>query len=331
MIQLKVEARHVAHQDAAAAECKMASFFEQKIRAIWSNVRMVVELIDLYYCQSWNVVDYDPFLYTMVQQEKDDSHDNDYPDLQSYEEVATNHSRGAISKGYSGEMENIVTELIQSSGMHWGLSMEKSKGRTRPKLDIVLSDQLANKLDKRSKQNRMVGRGMETAPSRFLEYPRTIAKAYLECVLRVPPFLMSPEGLRLMSNTGLSLNEHPLGRLITLFVHIFRSLFHDAVKHALLVLAETKTENDTISGSVTCGSDDFLLDTANTGCVVRNCSSSLLLLFSGLLMLHSSSNSLGSRAAAPVNLVESVCLPCIKVHTICQGSNVRLLEIFESK
>ncbi len=132
--------------------------------------------------------------------------------------------------------------------------MDKRKVRTRPKLDIALSDQLANKLNNSSKQNRMGG-GIKAAPH-FLEYPRKIAKAYLECVLHVPPFLMSPEGLRLMSNTGLSLSEHPLGRLITVFVLVFRSLFHDAVKHALLVLAE----ND-IASSVTWsggGSDDLL-------------------------------------------------------------------------
>ncbi len=91
-------------------------------------------------------------------------------------------------------------------------------------------------------------------------------KAYLERVLHVPHFLMSADGRQLMSRTGLSLSEHPLGRLITVFVLIFRSIFHNAAKHAFLVLAR-----DNIDSSVTWSGecDDLLSDTTNTtGCMV---------------------------------------------------------------
>ncbi len=204
------------------------------------------------------------FLYTVYQSQQETDLSDDYTELQSYEEVVSNHCRGPISKEYWEEIQNFVTELIQSLGMHWGLSIEKKKGRTRPKLDNVLSEQLAYTSDPQSSKQNRIGKGIKA--SRLLKYTKKVMKAYLECVLRVPPFLMSADGLQLMLHTGLSLSEHPLGRLITVFVLIFRSIFYNAAKHAFLVLAK-----DDIDSSVTWSSesDDLLSDTTNTtGCTV---------------------------------------------------------------
>ncbi len=64
-----------------------------------------------------------------------------------------------------------------------------------------------------------------------------------------------------MTVAGLSHSEHPLGRLNTVFILIFCSLFHDAAKYALLVLPE----DDGVASSVTSRrrSDDLLSDTNN--------------------------------------------------------------------
>ncbi len=198
------------------------------------------------------------FVYTIYRsQQETDLRSDDYTELQSYGDVVSNFCRCPFSKEYWDKIHNVITELIQSLGTHWGLSIEKIKGRRRPKLDLIFSNQLAYLHDPQISNRTRNG----IKAFRPLECAKKIMKAYLECVLRVPRFLMSSDSRQLMSHTGLSLSEHPLGRLITVFVLIFRSIFHGAVKHTILVIAR-----DNRDSSATWGHEyhDGLSDAMNT-------------------------------------------------------------------
>ncbi len=102
------------------------------------------------------------FILTIFQSQQEMDLSDDYTELQSYEEVVSNHCRGPTSKEYWDKFQNFVTELIQSLGMHWGLSIEK-KGRTRPKLDHILSEQLAYTSDPQSSKQNRIGKGIKAS------------------------------------------------------------------------------------------------------------------------------------------------------------------------
>jgi hypothetical protein len=67
-------------------------------------------------------------------------------------------------------------------------------------------------------------------------YLRTLLMAFLECVLRVPPFAMSPAGRDTMCLAGLTLSRHPLGSPSAAFVLTFRDLFYSSAQQAAAAL-----------------------------------------------------------------------------------------------